>query len=87
MLTLAAVADNKKIKLDRLDVQIRYEIQTGETWSTRFDVRMDLGDARTPRERAILFNSARWCEVSKLLSGDNKFTYELVDGAYEERIG
>jgi len=86
VLTLAAVADNKKIKLDRIDVRIGYEIQTGKTWSTRFDIQMDLGDARTAREKAILFNSARWCEVSKLLSGENKFTYELVGTESEEQI-
>ena len=86
MLTLAAVADNKKIKLDRLDVQISFDIQTGKIWSTCFNIRIDLGDALTRRENAILFNSARWCEVSKLLSGENKFTYELVDGTAKERI-
>lgn len=79
MLTLAAVADNKKIEVDKLDVRIGYKIETGQTWSTRFDISLDLGNSLTPRERVILFNSARWCEVSKLLSGENKFIYELVD--------
>lgn len=62
-----------------VDVRIDYRIDPGQTWSTRFHVRLDLGSSRTPRERAILFNSARWCEVSKLLSGENLFSYELVD--------
>jgi hypothetical protein len=84
VLTMAAVADNKKIKLDVVDVQISYEIQAGRSWSTCFDVRMDLGKKLTPRERAILFNSARWCEVSKLLSGENTFKYELTNGVPED---
>lgn len=77
VLTMAAVADNKKIILDVVDVQIGYEIQAGRSWSTNFDIRIDLGKNLTPRERAILFNSARGCEVSKMLSGENRFKYKL----------
>jgi len=81
VLTVAAVADNKKIKLDVVNVLIDYAIQTGKSWSTRFGIRIDLGNKLSPRERTILFNSARGCEVSKLLSGENRFNYELADGA------
>jgi len=77
VLTMAAVADNKKIKLDAVDVRIGYEIHAGRSWSTRFDILIDLDDTLTRRERTILFNSARGCEVSKLLSGENRFHYEL----------
>jgi len=80
VLTMSAVADNKKIHLDVVDVQIGYEIQAGRSWSTCFDIRIDLGQKLTPRERTILFNSARGCEVSKLLSGENKFKYILANG-------
>jgi len=86
VLTMAAVADNKKINLDVVDVRISYEIHAGRTWSTRFDIRIDLGKKLTPRERAILFNSARGCEVSKLLSGENTFNYELANSTPESRI-
>ena len=75
---MAAVADNKKINLTRVDVRISYEVQAGRSWSTCFDVRIDLGDTLSHREKTILFNSARGCEVSKLLSGENKFNYELT---------
>ncbi|MDF1592358.1 MAG: hypothetical protein P1P89_12655 [Desulfobacterales bacterium] len=81
VLTMAAVADNKKISLDVVDVRISYEIRAGRSWSTNFDIRIDLGKNLTPRERTILFNSARGCEVSKMLSGENKFTYELLSGS------
>ena len=83
VLTMAAVADNKKINLDVVDVRINYEIHAGRSWSTCSDIRIDLGKKLTPRERTILFNSARGCEVSKLLSGENKFKYELANGASE----
>jgi len=83
VLTMAAVADNKKINPDVVDVRISYEIQAGRSWSTCFDVRIDLGKKLTPRERTILFNSARGCEVSKLLSGENRFQYELANGDAE----
>jgi len=79
---MAAVADHKKIDLDVVDVRIRYEIEAGRSWSTRFDIRIDLGKNLTPRERTILFNSARGCEVSKLLSGENSFTYALANGDF-----
>ena len=79
---MAAVADHKKIDLDVVDVRIRYEIEAGRSWSTRFDIRIDLGKKLTPRERTILFNSARGCEVSKLLSGENSFTYALANGDF-----
>ena len=82
---MAAVADNKQINPDVVDVRISYTIQAGRSWSTCFDIRINLGNKLTTRERAILFNSARGCEVSKLLSGENKFNYELTNGAPEKR--
>lgn len=78
MLTLAAVADNKKIRPDKIDVRIGYRIQPGRKWLTSFQIHVDLGNGLTPRERTILFNSARLCEVSKLLAGEKKFSYELT---------
>jgi len=79
VLTMAAVADHKKIVLDGVDVRIGYRIQTGASWSTCFDVRIELGKKLTRRERAILFNSARGCEVAKLLGGENRFDYQLAE--------
>jgi uncharacterized OsmC-like protein len=42
-------------------------------------VRLVLGPGLTKRERAILFNSARRCEVYKLLTGKVQFDYALID--------
>jgi hypothetical protein len=75
---MAAVADHKKIKLGTADVRIDYQLHPGKEWLTSFDVRIDLGNGLTSREKRILFNTARLCEVTKLLSGEKKFTYELT---------
>lgn len=80
-MTLAAVADHKKITPGRLNVRIGYRIEPGKRWRTAFKVIIDLGQGLTPRERKILYNSARFCEVAKLLSGEKTFEYELVPEA------
>ena len=80
-MTLAAVADNKQIKPERLDVRIGYRIETGKQWLTAFNLNIDLGQGLTRRERTILLNSARFCEVTKLLAGEKTFEYELVPDA------
>jgi hypothetical protein len=78
---MAAVADNKNIKLGETDVQITHEIQEGRPWSTSFKIRIDLGNSLTRREQKILFNSAKLCEVHKLLAGEFSFDYKLVTNA------
>jgi len=42
---------------------------------------LDLGPGLTQRERAILLNSARHCEVHKLLTGALHFNYDWADPA------
>ncbi len=49
-------------------------------WQTSFVIRLDLGQGLTRRERAILFNSSRRCEVNKLLTGEMRFGYDLLEG-------
>ena len=58
-------------------MQVQRETEEGQPWHTRFAVRVDLGDGLTRRERIILFNSARRCEVNKLLNGPMSFDYQL----------
>jgi hypothetical protein len=41
-------------------------------------VQIDLGKALTRRERTILFNVARICEVQKMLTGEISCDYELI---------
>ena len=78
VLTMAAVAVKKNIRVERL--KARVETTVGENqphWQSRFDVQIDLGSGLGERERIILFNSARRCEVYKLLSGEISFNYIL----------
>lgn len=47
-------------------------------WQSTFSVEIDLGPGLTRRERVLLFNAARRCEVHKLLEGDLAFDYQLA---------
>ena len=51
----------------------------GPLWQTSFVVRVNLGHGLTHRERVILFNSARRCEVHKLLTGELHFDYDWLE--------
>ena len=78
VLTMAAVAAKKDIQVERLEAQVTTTVgESHPTWESRFDVRIDLGAGLSKRERIILFNSARLCEVHKLLSGKISFNYAL----------
>jgi hypothetical protein len=79
VLTLAAVAADKGISPQTIDVQIRRHTETGRPWRTHFEVQVDLGTGLTRREQIILYNSARHCEVHKLLTGDLSFDYALAE--------
>jgi hypothetical protein len=52
----------------------------GSFWETGFVVDIDLGPGLTRRDRIILFNAARQCEVHKLLAGELSFDYRLAGG-------
>jgi len=75
---MAAVADHKGIRLDTAEVRLRYRISEGSPWRTEFHSDIELGPHLTDREHKILFNSARLCEVNKILSGEFAFTYHAV---------
>jgi len=47
--------------------------------STIFSVEIELSGDLTKREKILLFNSARKCDVSKMLSGEMNFTYDLLE--------
>lgn len=73
------MAANKAITLDKLEVQIRRSTEeTDAGWATTYQVALDVGTGLTQRERTILLNSARHCEVHKLLTGTMRFDYDLV---------
>ena len=80
MLTISAVAENKGICVAKIEVEVAPEIQEERgAMHSRLTTRVDIGQGLTQRERIILFNSARRCEVHKLLSGSVEFDFELVE--------
>lgn len=80
VLTMAAVADHKGIALSRLVVSVEGRTElVGRQATTRFVSRLDLGDGLTPREQRILVNSARQCEVHKMLRGEIEFEEYLEE--------
>lgn len=74
---MAAVAANKRIRLQTLEVQIRTRIQEGRPWQTDVEITLDLGAGLDTRQHAILSRCAGMCEIHKLLSGDVRFHYHL----------
>jgi uncharacterized OsmC-like protein len=79
VLTMAAVAANKNMALDRLEVRVETHIEEDERQQkTTFVTAIDLGSGLTERERRILFNSARRCEVHRLLRGSIEFRETMV---------
>ncbi len=82
VLTMAAVAAHKGMILDRLEVQAETRIEEdGHQQKTTFVTAIDLGSGLTERERKILFNSARRCEVHKLLGGIIEFRAAITTQA------
>jgi len=80
VLTVAAVAAQKGIALDKIDVQVKRETVEGTPWRTSFAIQINCagppGEELSHREQIILFNSAHRCEVHKLLSGEMKMDYQ-----------
>jgi uncharacterized OsmC-like protein len=80
VLTMAAVAAHKGIALDKLEARVETRVEeAGRQQKTTFVSVVDLGSGLTKRERRILFNSARLCEVHKLLRGAIEFRENLIE--------
>ena len=79
VLTMAAVAANKGIQVEKLEAQVNAVTDVTEGGQrTKFATLIDLGHGLSDREIKILFNSARRCEVHKLLGGQIEFEEKLV---------
>jgi uncharacterized OsmC-like protein len=79
VLTMAAVAENKGISFTQLAVSVEgHTAFAGLGATTHFVSSLDLGEGLTPREQRILYNSARRCEVHKMLSGETTFEEHLL---------
>ena len=74
VLTLDAVAQNKGIALSNLRVRLNYTTKGSETC---FQVELELEGDLSDREKKILFQSARTCEVGKVLTGNVEIHYSL----------
>ena len=80
-LTMAAVAANKGITLGKLAISVESRTDlVDRSAATHFCSRVELDEGLTARERRILFNSARLCEVHKMLRGKITFEEELAGG-------
>jgi uncharacterized OsmC-like protein len=80
VLTMAAVAANKGIRVEKLEAQVDAVTDVTEGGQrTRFSTIIDLGQGLADREIKILFNSARRCEVHKLLGGQIEFAEKLAE--------
>jgi len=80
VLTLSAVAENKGIKVGAIEAYVKPQIEeTREGMCARFISYIHIGERLTKREQTILLNSARHCEVHKLLSGKIEFEVTLAE--------
>ena len=84
VLTMAAVAEHKGISPTHLSAEVEgHTVMAGRGAHTHFVSRLDLGQNLTVREQRILFNSARTCEVHKMLRGEIAFD-ECIQGRVED---
>ena len=82
VLTMAAVAANKGIQVEKLGAQVDAVTDVTEGGQrTKFSTVIDLGQGLTDRQIKILFNSARRCEAHKLLGGQIEFEEKLAGSA------
>ncbi len=80
VLTMAAVADHKGIKAAGLAAQVTPRTaREGREEHTCFQSTIRVGPGLTPRERRMLFNAARTCEVHKMLRQPMEFEETLLD--------
>lgn len=79
MLTISAVAEHKKINLAGINVRISRSASEAKEVETQFLIETSLKGELTKRDKILLFNSTRKCEVGKLLSGKISFQYQLID--------
>ena len=78
VLTMAAVAGHKGIAVTRLAASVEGRTEfVGRRTTTHFASHLDLGEGLTTREQRILYNSARTCEVHKMLRGEIAFEEHL----------
>ena len=74
------MAENKHIKLGNLGARIQCNTGFLDKKATVFRVEIETNVNFTEREKKILFNSAKSCEISKILKSDIEIDYRLISG-------
>jgi uncharacterized OsmC-like protein len=77
-MTIAAVAEEKGITLEKIEVQVVRQTEINNEWKTQFSIKIDLGKGLSKREQVLLYNAARTCEVGRMMNGSIQFEYQLV---------
>jgi uncharacterized OsmC-like protein len=77
-MTIAAVAEEKGITLEKIEVQVVRQTVVNDEWKTQFSIKIDLGKGLSKREQVLLYNAARTCEVGRMISGVIEFDYKLT---------
>lgn len=79
VLTMAAVAEHKGIDISHMEATVEGRTEfAGLGATTRFVSHLALGEGLTDREIRILYNSAKQCEVHKMLRGQIAFEERLA---------
>jgi uncharacterized OsmC-like protein len=65
--------------MTKTEVHIERKTTTNEPGLTLFEIEIVLDGEFNKREKIILFNSARNCDVSKILAGKINFQYQLME--------
>ena len=79
MLTISAVAEHKEISLTGAEVRVSRISDTDQGTHTSFTVKIKLQHDLNNREKVLLLNAARKCDVSKILAGKVDFSYQLIE--------
>lgn len=77
-MTIAAVAEEKGITPEKIEVQVASQTTVNDKWKTHFSIQIDLGKGLSKREQVLLYNAARTCEVGRMISGEVDFEYKLL---------
>lgn len=65
--------------MEASSVQIQFLLNPEEQWESVFKIDIELDQSLTKREKSILMNIARSCEVMKMLSGEPDYTFCLKE--------
>jgi uncharacterized OsmC-like protein len=74
---VAAVAANKEMHLKNIDVKVQFHSSEQNNMTTEFLIDIDIVGNLTEREQKIIYNTARSCEIGKMLNDRVNMMYEI----------